>query len=751
MKSKKPFAFLFSLILLLSLLLASTAMAASPSLTQLTYDTEVQGVSIALREVGGAYYLFLPASADLTALTLTFDGPPATGKAGEQSLTIASGEPFDLSSLYTGAPADGVYSFSLSRGGEEITVKVMVSANLASMYIISDDPVAAGRAYVEEVKVNKATGQMTLLDADGSVIYSGGLTQIKGRGNTTWKKVKKPYQIKLAAKTDLMETGEANEAAKTWVLLANYLDSSLLRDTLSYHLAADFGLAYSPNCRPVDLYYDGEYRGSYLLSEKTEVGKGRVAVHDLEEDFEDANPQVEDFDDLATASGVNAYGNSYQYVTGLTDPEDLSGGYLLEIDLVSRVTEEKSYFTTSHGYSIVSKSPEYLSQTAMEYISEFYQEFEDAVFHGGVNPNTGKNYTDYVDLDSLVRYYLVQELTQNVDAFLSSTFFYKPAGEEKLYVGPVWDFDTAFGNSSVGYSATDIAVGRTLIGRALLSIPSFCEALGETYRSELHPLVADLVLSSDPSVLGDRLRSLAGYSAEVTASWQMDAVLWHAGDNQDFHDVMAALRTFLAERDPFLYALQWSELSDTVPSYTDVPTKAWYYAAVEYLTAKGILKGVTNGVFQPNSDMTRLATAVVLYRLAGSPATEGTCAFADVTQGPYYETAVAWATEQGLIQGYPDGTFRPNVSINRREMVTLLYRYAQLLGLDVTASPLPETYTDRDSVRAWAMDAFAWAVDRGLITGTSSTLLSPTLSASRGMMAAIIYRFDQLITAEVAE
>ena len=751
MKSRN--AFIFSLLLILSLLLTPTAAAASsaPSLSELAYEVEAQGVSVSLQKVDGEYYLFLPSFADLTALAVTFEGEPAALTVDGQALTVTSGEPFDLTTLYPDTPADGLYTFTLSRDSEDLTVKVMVSANIASMFITSDDPVTAGRDYVEKIKGNKATGQMTLLSTDGSVIYSDALSQIKGRGNSTWGKPKKPYQIKLAVKTDLIETGDSKEAAKTWVLLANYSDSSLLRNTLSYHLAADFGLAYSPNCRPVDLYYDGEYRGSYLLSEKTEVGKGRVNVHDLEGDFEDANPQVEDFDDLPTATGVNAYGNSYQYVTGLTDPEDISGGYLLEIDFAERAALEKSYFATSRDYTLVSKSPEYLSQTAITYISEFYQEFEDAVFNGGINPNTGKSYADYVDLDSLVRYYLVQEFVQNGDAFLSSTFFYKPADEEKLYIGPIWDCDGTFGNFHDDFTVTDMAAAHAPIGRALLTIPSFCNALEELYQTEMHPLVTDILLSPDPSTRVDRLRSLAGYSAEVAASWRMDAILWPGKEGRDFDADLAELKNYFTVRDPHFYALRWSEVADTIPRFIDVPVDAWYYPAVEYLVAKGVFKGTSNASFNPDNEMTRLSTAVVLHRLAGSPEAKGTCDFKDVGPNSYQENIIAWASENGIVQGYPDGTFRSGTAINRQEMVSLLYRYAQFMGVDVSAPPLPDTFVDKDSVGDWAMDAFAWAVDRGIITGTSATRLSPTHKAYRSAMAVVLYRFDRLISTELGK
>ena len=740
-------------VIMIVVLLALGASAAAAPWGGLTYAANAQGDLISPQTVNGERYLFLPSTADLSALTLTFEGGPAVLTANDQTLTVVSGQPFDLASLYPEAPGDGVYAFTLRVESGPLPVKLMVSENIGAMYITSDDPVNKGRDYVELDKGNKATGKMTLIGADGNLVYSGALTQIKGRGNSTWTDYpKKPYQIKLAKKTDLLETGDPGEAAKTWVLLANYYDRSFMLNTLTFDLADALGLPYSPNSRPIDLYYDGEYRGTYLLSEKTEINGGRVDIHDLEGDFEDANPEVEDFDDLPVAAGTNAYGSRYQYVTGLADPEDLSGGYLLEIDYVDRAIDEKSFFITNEGYYVVSKSPEYLSRNAMEYISGFYQEFEDAVFHGGVNPATGKSYTDYVDLESLARCYLILEFSQDRDAVLSSTFFYKPAGEEKLYAGPVWDFDTAYRGNSPVHDPTEIVAGATSLGRKLLEIPSFSAAVEEIYENELNRLVTDVILSADPEARSGRLRSIPGYSAEVAVSQRMNHVLWSLGGSEVLTEAVEKLLDFVARRNQYLYELDFTQLTELLPwsKYTDVPEDIWYYSAVDYVMDRGLFIGGNNAnrrTFMPDVAMTRAMVATVLYRLSsGLPAvSEDAISFSDVPPGLWYSQAVAWAAEIGVVNGYPDGRFCPDLGISRQELVTMLYRYAVYFGVDVTAPEIGSRFADWDSVPGWAADAFAWTVDRGIINGVSSNMLDPGGSALRYMMAVILQRFDGVL------
>ena len=732
--------------LLLVILLTPCAMAAAAPAPGLTCAPDNRGNLISLQEVGGEYLLFLPSTADLTALTLNFEGEPAALTAGGREIAVTSGQPFDLTALYPGGPDDGVYAFTFRAGSGQTPVKLMVSENIGSMFITSADPVNKGRSYVEQVKGNKASGRMTLIGADGGLIYSGELSQIKGRGNSTWTAYpKKPYQIKLGKKTDLLQTGDPGEAAKTWVLLANYYDKSFILNTLTFDLADALGLPYSPNSRPIDLYYDGEYRGTYLLCEKTEINGGRVDIHDLEGDFEDANPEVEDFDDLPTARGTNAWGNEYQYVTGLSDPDDISGGYLLEIDYSGRAAAEKSWFTTSRGYSLVSKSPEYLSENAMEYISGLYQEFEDAVWNGGVNPTTGKSYTDYMDLESLARCYLILELSQDGDAFFSSTFFYKPQGEDKLYAGPVWDFDSAYGGNYLHFNDTAIVAGATYIGRKLLAIPSFGEAVEQIYENELNRLVTDIVLNADPEAQSGRLRSVAGYIAEVSASQRMNNVLWSVGGPGVLTDASESLRNFISRRNEYLCELDFSQLPDDVFWYLDVPQNIWYYSAVRYVTEKGLFSGITDNIFMPDEVMTRAMVATVLYRQAGSPKVEGPSPFSDVPENQWYSDAVAWAADIGVADGYSDGRFDPGREITRQELVTMLYRYAAYTGADMTAQEIPEKYLDRDSVSDWAVDAFAWAVDRGIIDGTSPSELSPRGNALRYMAAAIFQRYDETL------
>ena len=694
------------------------------------------GGEIALQKEGDETYLFLPAAADLHALTFTFLDY-LTLRAGEKELKLVSGDPVDLAALFPEEPEDGIYALTMVRGRYTLPVKILRSENLPALFLTSADP-TKDRAWVEQNKSNKAKGSAVMTDAGGAVVYDGGLKQIKGRGNSTWSYPKKPYQIKLETATDLMECGEP---AGTWVLLANYYDRTLLRNRITFDLAAELGLDYSPHSRPVDLYYDSEYLGSYLLSEKTELGTNRVDLNDLQKEIEAANPDVTDFEALPQVRGETNAGQTCQYVDGLREPTQLSGGYLLEIDMEERAYEEVSWFSTPLGLFLVLKSPEFATEDTMGYISACWQGFEDAVVNGGVHPVTGFPYTSYMDRESLAKCYLILELSMDGDSFQSSTYFYKPEDEGKLYAGPVWDFDTGYGLFYADFSPEEPVAGATVLGKVLLGVPDFRNALGEE-KEPLHKLIRDILLSPDLDVKGTVLRSLTGYDEEVAASRRMDLIRWPDGAlTHETQRTTEDLRQIIDRRETWLYR----ELGAAAPPlFSDVSADDWFAPSVEEAARRGLFQGVGRDRFAPDETMTRAMVTTVLYRMAGQPQPEADAPFKDVSPSDWYGAAVAWAAEQGVVSGYPDGTFRPSAPVTRQELVALMYRYALSLGADGTAPALPETFTDRDQVPGWAADAFAWAVENGLVTGTPAgsggLLLSPQGQATRCQGAALFLR-----------
>ena len=742
MSIRKPFCALI-LFGLLICLLAAAALAAEPD-AAFTVELPTSGeayVSIAPQRVGNDVYLFLPAAAQLDALTLRFDGVGAVLYNRHGTVNVASGEPVSLSALCPAGRDSWVLTFADS--SVRCTFKLMRSDALRAAFITSADA-EKGREYVDADKGRKVKdGAFTLLRADGSVVWDGTLKNIKSRGNSTWKYPKKPYQIKLSEKADLLETGDKAEKESTWILLANYIDESLLHNQITFDLGTEFSLAYTPHSTSVDLYYDGEYRGVYALCEKTEISSGRVAIHDLEKDIEAANPYVTDMDSFPAATGRLDSGLTYQYTEGLDAPEELSGGYLLELDYPDRAQDEAAWFDTSYGQYVAVKSPEYLPEEAMRYISALYERFERAVLAGGVDPETGADYRELVDLDSLSRLFLLMDFAEDNDAFLSSTFFYKPENEEKLYAGPLWDFDTAYGASDLVEAGGSVS-GSSLLGYHLLCIPSFREALKERWE-ELKPLLNDILLSDDPEAAGTSLRPLSAYGAELSASRAMDRVLWGDSAAADADDAVAALDAYLRRRiESFDQQIERWCIDGVVDLYlVDVTPRSWYYDAVHDVLDRGLFPLDSTAWFRPASPMDRATAVTALYRLVGAPETEPTDVFTDVPRTSLYAPAVDWAWSAGVSGGVRSDRFAPGRTITREQFVTMFYRFAGIFGLEPeTGAPL-SAFSDADAVHDWAQEAMSWAVGSGLIEGNKGRL-DPRGQLTRAQAAAILSRFCRL-------
>ena len=243
-------------------------------------------------------------------------------------------------------------------------------------------------------------------------------TQIRGRGNSTWDLMpKKPYRVKLNGKSALL----GMPSSRDWVLLANYSDKTLLRNTIAMELGASMGMPWTPRAEYVEVYHGGRYLGVYQLMENIKIAADRVDIDELGEDDE--------------------------------GPAEITGGYLLEVDFRQ---DGHTMFTASENLPIVFQDPEEPTPAQEAYIKGYIDQLEAALDSDDfTDPDTG--YAAYIDVDSFVRWYLVNELFRNRDANMwSSCWMYKPRGG-KLHMGPLWDFDISAGN--IDYDDAFLAAG----------------------------------------------------------------------------------------------------------------------------------------------------------------------------------------------------------------------------------------------------------------------------------------------------
>lgn len=292
--------------------------------------------------------------------------------------------------------------------------------------------------------------------------------RIRGRGNSTWGLAKKPYRIKFNESTRFL--GEGHAKNKSWTLLANHADKSLLRNAVTSQMGEFLGLPFNPAAHFVDLVLNGTYLGNYQVSDQVNVDKKRVEIHEQD------------------------------YVAD--EQSNITGGYLLEID--GFASSEPVYFTTSRNILVTVKSPDedYINDAQLGYIRDYLNSFESALFaYDFTDPETG--YRAMIDSTTLVAWYIATELSANVDGFWS-TYIYKDQDDPKIYFGPLWDYDIAYNNSIRAGDVTEKSmVSLSGFGEGLAKVwarrfiqdPWFNEAVNDAWRAKNDEGVVDFLCS----------------------------------------------------------------------------------------------------------------------------------------------------------------------------------------------------------------------------------------------------------------
>ena len=262
-------------------------------------------------------------------------------------------------------------------------------------------------------KDNYIKGIVSVISENGTKFYSDSL-KIRGRGNTSWTFPKKPYKMKLYKKARLLEN-PANE--RDWTLINNYGDKTLMRNMLIFDLSRRLQVPYTPARAPVNVYLNGEYKGCYQLCDHVEVAEKRVNVQTM-------------------------------IANDVTLP-NLSGGYLIEMDAYA--SKEKKWFSSQKGVPVRIKYPDEdeIVDVQFDYIKDHFNKMEAAIYSSNYkDPVNG--YRKYLDTETFIRHFLIGEISGNTDTYWQ-TDLYKKRNDDKLYVGPAWDFDLAYDNDNRTY------------------------------------------------------------------------------------------------------------------------------------------------------------------------------------------------------------------------------------------------------------------------------------------------------------
>ena len=387
-------------------------------------------------------------------------------------------------------PAGSTYSTS---GATSQSVKVMQGSTNAMFLYTTNNGVAsplptkkdAGSSKKDVVRDGGVCKTMTNKTTTASFSSAMALESVKGRGNSSWQASneffgKYAFNMKLAKKTNLfnidttkLPDGSKASGSKSYCLLANNADESMLRNALTYQLASEIGLLYSPEFSFVDIYDNGEYLGQYLVTEKVDIGSSKLIKGNSFEDInEDAvkevtkNPEAT-IDKTTTKTtysytyannktytpdmryanvapnGATSDKNKYPYDNTETDPTK-QGKYLLEFEISDRVNDEPCYFVSPQGQNVVVKSPEYATKEQVEFIAKKFAKMEEVAFTANASKT---DLSAVMDVESFAKMYLIQEFTANLDAASTSYYITFDCSQTNpvFVANPVWDYDMALG------------------------------------------------------------------------------------------------------------------------------------------------------------------------------------------------------------------------------------------------------------------------------------------------------------------
>ena len=440
---------------ILTALLTATAFAGGNDFRCWTVDARQWTNQGYRSEKDGVWYLFLPADESLADTVLSFSG----------SVTAASAGTLDREhGTLTGAFAASDRVTLTLDGGKTVQICAKQSS-LPSLRLTLNGTTLE---QVHRDKNVKYPGNDLVL-TDGDDVLTG-TVEFKGRGNSTWREyAKKPYQIKFSKKTSVL----GMPAAKKWILLANASDDSMIRTRLVYDAAEQMGFPYVTEYKYVDLWVDGEYLGVYLIGEKAEIGKNRLNLQD-------------------------PAGAMFELDNGFATDED---HYFFEGRL-------NSYFALKE----IVEDDAHIAQ-AMSNFQTAMTRFTTALTSEGWENLSLAQLNRMIDVDSLARYYLMNEYVLNGEGFFTSFFWYQDGASDVLHVGPLWDFDTCMGNKQekvTDYNACDTSV----LMKKMLNIPAFYQRVQELY-ARYEPVLTGMAGQID------------GRKAEIGVSADLNYLRWN--------------------------------------------------------------------------------------------------------------------------------------------------------------------------------------------------------------------------------
>ena len=429
---------------------------------------------------------------------------PSYAKMGNVKLHTEEKLYIDGKNIEDGTPCENyeenkVYDLKINET-ENRRIQFIKSANIATMYI---NTISGSMDKVYEDIDHEEMVDVKLVDTNGTVANENRRAKIKGRGNSTWggDNKKNPYNLSLSKEDTLL----GMRANTKWNLLANVADHTDLRNKIVYDFARSVGVP-SPECEFVDLYLNGEYNGLYLLTENIDCN--------------------------------------------ILNIPDNGSNYLFQRDI--HVNNGETAFTTYTHQPIKVKCPKINNKNRLDKLKSHVQSMENAILSDdGIDAVTGKRWTDFVDVDSWAKKYLIEEIFASQDAGINSQYFYwQSDSDSKIYAGPAWDYDLSIGNSVTMSNPRFFAALRPNVNKehntyfysGLYSKNEFYERTIELYKNHFIPKLED--------VYGSEIDRVA---ADIMTAHRMSELRWgqKAGD-ESFISNIDEMKDYLRRHIEFL-------------------------------------------------------------------------------------------------------------------------------------------------------------------------------------------------------
>jgi len=491
MKKGKFGLALFSAAVLLAVLVMALQTAPGPaSASPVVIQAGTEQVKVWMSD-GETYVAFLPGhcSADQAVVVPVQDAAALDGRRLPRSGFVPE--------------AGRIYDLTWEEWGEarQGTLQILSPAGLPTLYV---DTQSGSMDHIHAEKGNAERGTARLYDAAGNLTFSDSFSSLRGRGNSTWDvPEKKPYALDLTEETDLLGMG----AAKNWILLADALDASSLRNKIAYEFAAGVGMEGVPESRWIEVYFNGEYAGLYLLCQRIENEPGRLEL------------------------GRN--------------------GVVLRMDRDTRIeVGPDPYFVTDAGLYL-----QILDGRDSTALQERFQAMEDALLSGS------DRWQDTIDLDSWVKQYLMEEVFGSYDAGFQSQYFYlyDTAPGSRIHAGPVWDYDSSMGNPTIWALQNP----RSLLAWRPAAMPEYATPWyhslysQEIFRQELVRQYQQLFVPGLEQLL---TRTLEDYTTQIGAAFERNRIRWQV-ETEGLEAEADHIRTWLTQRRAFLDELWLEEKS----------------------------------------------------------------------------------------------------------------------------------------------------------------------------------------------